>query len=488
MGDVKEKNKEQNKLGLVGLIALCVSAMVGSGIFDLPKNMSQVAGVEAQIIAWITTGIGMWFLAEMFMILSDIKPNLTAGLYKYGEVGFGKFVGFFTAWGYFICECFANVAYAVLVMSTLNYFFPGWFTGGSNWPSVIGASIITWLITALVLRGVKVSSTVQKISTAIMLAVMVMFIVTVVAHFNGHIFTDNITATHAVSHLSDKPLGSVSHQVFNTMMITLWLFGGIEGAVVMSGKAKKESQVSKATIIGFIICLLLFALTSIASLGVYSYGELSQMTSPSTAYILTSLWHSTLGRDVITFGLLVAVFSSWISWVQMLSELPQHAAEDGAFPKIFAKTSKKSVPVVSVIVATIIMQIIIVIAHFDNNAYQTLLTITGTMTVAPYMISAMYLIKISKDDRLYPDNTKHKRQAALTIGILSFIYTVIMGIAAGWNYIAISFIVYALGIPLYVYAQHEQGNKKIFNKGEWLFVAIIILVAIFGLYLLFFKK
>lgn len=478
-------NKKAQKLGLLGLVTLAVSAMVGSGVFDLPKNMSTVAGLEAQILAWITTGIGIWFIAKMFVILSDVHPELKAGLYKYGEVGFGKFTGFFSAWGYFICECFANVAYAVLVMSTLNYFFPGVFTGGSNWPSVIGASIITWLITALVLKGVKVSSTIQKVSTAIMLSVMVIFLMTVIVHFDFSTFTLNMSATQNIPSVKDTDLGSVTHQLFNTMMITLWLFGGIEGAVVMSGKAKDEKQVPKATVIGFVICLVLFALTGILSLGSFTYGELANMTSPSTAYILTSLWHNKLGRDLITFGLLVAVFSSWISWVQMLSELPQHAAqEDHTFPAVFAKVSSKNVPYVSVIIATVIMQIIIIFAHFDNNAYQMLLTITGTMTVAPYMISAMYLIKIAMHKESFPQNTKHKRTNSLIIGILAFLYTVIMGFAAGIKYIAISFIVYAIGIPVYIWARKEQKVNKLFNKFEMIFVTIILIIAIIGLFIL----
>ena len=133
-----------NQLSFAGLVAICVSAMIGSAIFDLPKNMATVAGATAQILAWITTGIGMWLTAEVFMILSAVKPDLTAGMYDYGVKGFGPFVGFLTAWGYFVSNCATNAAFAVLVMNTLNYFFPGTFAGGNNWPSIIGASLLTW--------------------------------------------------------------------------------------------------------------------------------------------------------------------------------------------------------------------------------------------------------------------------------------------------------------------------------------------------------
>ncbi|MEJ7142269.1 amino acid permease, partial [Staphylococcus capitis] len=77
------------------------------------------------------------------------------GLYQYVEKGFGGYAGFFTSWGYWICECFANVTYSVLLMSTLDFFFPGKFTGGNNIGSIIGGSIILWLMSLLILNGVK---------------------------------------------------------------------------------------------------------------------------------------------------------------------------------------------------------------------------------------------------------------------------------------------------------------------------------------------
>lgn len=485
MSDEQSSGSNAQKLGLFGLIALCISAMVGSGIFDLPKNMSTVAGLNAQILSWISTAVGMWFIAEMFVILSDEKPDLTAGLYKYGEVGFGPFTGFFTAWGYFICECCANAAYAVLTMSTLDYFFPGVFTGGNNWASVIGASIITWAITALVMRGVEVSSGVQKVATIIMMATIVVLVVTCLAHFNMHTFTTNANANQSIPSLQDKPMGSLMKQLANTMMVTLWLFGGIEGAVVMSGKARDVKQVPKATIIGFIVCILMYALVGMSALGVYSYGKLASLTSPSTAYILKDLWGSNLGRDLITIALLFAVFSSWISWIQMLAELPQHAAaEEGSFPKAFAKVNDHNVPSFSTIVATIVIEIVILIAHFSANAYQALLTMVGVMTIPPYLISALYLLKICRNPEKEFASDKHTVGKAKVIGWLALIYIVIMAIAGGFGNMTMSFIFYALGIPVYMYARKQHG-RTVFTHGEKIFVACIVIVAIVGIVLLF---
>ncbi len=86
--------------------------------------MAADASAGAIIIAWVVTGIGIWFIANTFRILSAARPELTNGLYTYAEKGFGKLIGFFVAYGYWICNCFALVAYSVLVMATLNYFVP----------------------------------------------------------------------------------------------------------------------------------------------------------------------------------------------------------------------------------------------------------------------------------------------------------------------------------------------------------------------------
>ena len=75
------------KLGVIALASVVVSSMVGGGIYSLPQNMAAQASVGAVIIAWVVTGIGMFFLANSFRILSDIRPDLKAGIYMYGPRG-----------------------------------------------------------------------------------------------------------------------------------------------------------------------------------------------------------------------------------------------------------------------------------------------------------------------------------------------------------------------------------------------------------------
>ena len=115
---------KSGKLNVVALAALVVSAMIGGGIFSMPQNIAQSASVMAVIAAWVITGAGMFFIANTFRILSEVRPDATTGIYSYARSGFGKFAGFQIAWAYWLCNIFGNVAFAVLLMDALNYFSP----------------------------------------------------------------------------------------------------------------------------------------------------------------------------------------------------------------------------------------------------------------------------------------------------------------------------------------------------------------------------
>jgi len=119
------------KLGLPLLTGVVIASMIGGGAFSLPQNMAHGAGLAAVVIAWVITLCGMFFLSNTFRTLADKRPELKAGIYSYAKEGFGSLAGFEMAWGYWLSAAFGNVAFAVLIMQTIGYFFPI-FKGGNN--------------------------------------------------------------------------------------------------------------------------------------------------------------------------------------------------------------------------------------------------------------------------------------------------------------------------------------------------------------------
>ena len=218
------------KIGLTALTALVLSSMIGSGIFSLPQNMAEVAGAEALIIGWTITGVGIVALGLSFWYLARLRPTLDGGIYAYARDGFGELVGFFSAWGYWLCATIGVTGYLVVAFEALGGFTdtPGQvlFGKGNTLPAFIGESAVVWAVYWLAARGVKEAAGVNLVATLVKVFPLLLFIGLALWFFRGETFAaDWHGATLQTSTLT---------QVKDTMLITLWVFTGVEGAAVLS--------------------------------------------------------------------------------------------------------------------------------------------------------------------------------------------------------------------------------------------------------------
>ena len=481
---------QSKKLGVMMLAALVVSAMVGGGIFSLPQNMSQSAGAGAVLIAWIITGVGIFFLANTFRILADAQPDATTGIYAYARLGFGRFAGFQMAWCYWLCNVFGNVAYAVLLMDALDYFFPGWFTHGNNIPSIIGGSCVIWLMNFLVLRGVKQAAFLNVVGTICKLVPVVLFIVVMLFVFRFDTFRTDFWGRAFSKALADKPLGGMLPQIKSTMLVTLWAFIGIEGAVVISGRAKSQRAVGTATVLGFFTCLAIYFLLSILPFGYMSQGHLAALENPSTAPILAKIvgpW----GGWVMNLGVIVALMTSWLAFTLMIAQIPYAAALDGTFPRFFKRENAHESPSASLWVTSALMQLTMIFVYFENNAWNTMLSVTSVMILPPYLACTAYLWKLCATDD-YPDDLPVKRPFAMLCGVAGTLYALWMIYAAGLTYLLMAFCFLVVGIPVYIRAcaqaradatDPEQKEKPSFTPTEAVCAIIMVVVAIIAVVL-----
>ena len=444
---------QDKKLGVIALAALVVSAMIGGGIFSLPQNMAQGAAVGAVMLAWVITGIGMFFLANTFRILSDARPDASTGIYAYARIGFGRFAGFQMAWGYWLCNIFGNVGYAVLLMDAFNYFFPGVFTGGNNLWSIIGGSCVIWIMNWAVLRGVKQAAFVNVIGTVCKILPILLFIIVMIFCFRWKMFSTDMLGNETDKALQLKPLGSMLGQIKSTMLVTLWAFIGIEGAVVVSGKAKSQKDVGKATVMGFLVCLCIYVLLSILPFGRMDQASLAGLSNPSTAPILASVvghW----GGWVMNLGVIIALLTSWLAFTIMIAQIPYAAALDGTFPKVFRRENANETPDISLIVTSGVMQLAMILVYFAHNAWNTMLSVTAVMILPPYLACTAFLWKMCLKGE-YPENLPVKKEFALFCGAAGTVYAIWMIYAAGLNYLFMAFVFMAAGIPFYMKAHKE---------------------------------
>ena len=470
--------KNPNGLGVFALAAIVVSSMLGGGIYSLPQNMAAGASAGAVLLAWIITGIGIYFIAKTFSVLSMAKPDLTTGIYSYSRAGFGPYTGFTIGWSYWLCQVCGNVGYAVITMDALNYFFPPHFAGGNNLPSIIGGSLIIWGFNYLVLKGVKQASIVNLIGTIVKIVPLILFVLITLFVFHFSKFDFNFWGEAVATKLK---LGSLSTQIKSTMLVTLWAFIGIEGAVVMSNRAKSSSEVGKATLLGFVSCLIFYVLLSLLPFGYMTQEQLAAIPNPSTAGILEQIIGKS-GAWLMNIGLLVSVLTSWLAWTMVTAQIPQAAAQDGTFPQTFTTENSAGSPSVSLWVTSAAMQVFLLLVYFSNNAWNTMLSITSVMVLPAYFTSCAYLWKICEDGE-YPNNIIVRRSSALFTAIIGSFYALWLIYAAGLKYLMLAVVIIALGIPVYIWARHEHNpQERIFSRGECVFASTLVIIAIAAIY------
>ncbi|CAA0101901.1 Putative arginine/ornithine antiporter [BD1-7 clade bacterium] len=455
-----------HKLGLINLTALAVGSMLGSGIWSLPQNMSASAALGAIVIAWVVTGFGMWMLTRVFAELRSRRPTIDNGIFNYAKSGFGDYAGFNAGWGYWTAAWIGNLSYAVLLFSALGYFFPV-FGQGNTLVSLIGQSLLVWFFQALVMRGVKEAAFVNLVTALCKIIPLGLFIVVVALAFKIHTFKLDIWG-----HALHMPL---LDQVKSTMLVTAWVFLGIEGAMVQSSRARRAKDVVYATYFAFVFTLILYVAVTVLSYGVASQSELAHAHNPSTAFVLGQVI-GIYGEYIINIGLVVSLLGAWLGWTILSVQMPFDMAKEGDFPSVFAQQNANESPVVSIWATSCLMQVFLVVTYFSKGTYLGLIELAASCMLIPYLFSAMFGVKIIWQDR---QGQNIKFAWPIFCAISACVYAFWMIYAAGLQLVFKSALFYALGTLVYVAARHEKGEKA-FHGVEWIACVLLLVLGCWG--------
>lgn len=451
----------EKKLGLSALTALVLSSMLGAGVFSLPQNMAEVASPAALLIGWAITGVGILFLAVAMLVLTRIRPDLDGGIFTYAREGFGELVGFCSAWGYWLCAVIANVSYLVIVFSALSFFTDTpelrLFGDGNTWQSIVGASVLLWVVHFLVLRGVQTAASINLAATLAKLVPLGLFIVLAAIAFNSDVFTLDFRGID---------LGvPVWEQVKNTMLITLWVFIGVEGAVVVSARARNKKDVGRATLLAVISALCVYLLVTLLSMGVVARPELAEMRNPSMAGLMVRMMGS-WGEIVIAAGLIISVCGAYLSWTIMAAEVPLLAATHKAFPRVFARQNANNAPSASLWLTNLSVQASLVLIWLTGSDYNTLLTIASEMILVPYFLVGAFLLKVAR-------RPLHK-----VIGVGACIYGLWLLYASGPMHLLLSVVLYAPGLMVFIYARRTHEDNVLLKRRELALIGLLLVAAV----------
>ena len=458
-------------LSVWALTALVVGSMVGAGIFTLPAAFGRATGVVGGLIAWAIAGVGMLRLAFVFQHLAQRRPDLDSGVFIYAKAGFGHYIGFLAALAFWASTCVGNVSYFVLIKSTLGTFFPI-FGDGNTVQAVAVSSVIIWLFHFMILRGVQQATGLNTIVTIAKIVPILVFVFILLFAFNPDVFMANLFGGEGYS----EPLWQ---QVRSTMLVTVFVFIGIEGASIYSRYAEKRSDVGVATVLGFVGVLCLLIMVTVLPFGLLPRAELAALRNPSMAgalEVVVGRW----GNIFVSIGLIISVLGAYLAWTLFAAEVPFMAAKSNLMPNFLNHENAQKVPSRSLWMTNIVVQSFLIITLFAQNAFTLALELTSAMSLIPYLLVAAYALKLALTRETYEQDAS-RRISEMIISLVATAYAILMLVAGGLEKLLLAALILAPGTILFFLARREQ-NSRVFGFWELVVFTVTVIAALTALY------
>lgn len=333
----------------------------------------------------------------------------------------------------------------------------------------LGASIVLWIIHYITIKGSGTASFVNFIVTVAKVIPIIMFIIVVIFAFKAKVFSLDFWGTVS----GNFEFSSVATQVKNVMLTTVWVFIGVEGGIIYSGRAKRAKDVGKATLIAFTSVLVLYALVTILSFGVMPQDELAKMPKPSMAHVLESIIGKP-GAIIINIGVIISIIGCWLATTMYTGEVPYRAAQTKNFPRLFTKVNENGAPTAALWVTNMLIQIFLFTFLINDSAYNFMYSLSASAILLPYGLVAFYQLKYSLGEE---KGTKHRVQNII-LGIVSSVFVIWVTFASGIEYFLLTMFVFAAGFFVFAWVQKENKRKLFATKLDLLFAAIVLILFI----------
>jgi basic amino acid/polyamine antiporter, APA family len=436
-----QKIKQHKKMGLWMLTSLVAGNMIGSGIFLLPSNLASIGSIS--LLSWGFTALGAFLLALVFAKMSIMIPKV-GGPYAYAQAGFGDYIGFQTAYNYWIQVWVGNSAIAIAMVGYLAVFWPSLHSPTAR---CIVEIMAIWLFTLVNINGVHSAGLVQLVTTILKLIPILL-----IGLFGWWFFhPEYLTGSFNVSGHSNFTATSTA------ATLTLWAFIGLESATVPADSVSNPRRnIPLATLMGTLIAAVAYIASSAAIMGMIPMDVLAKSTSPfaAAAGIIFGKW----GVWVIAAGAAISCIGALNGWIMLQGQVAMAAADDKLFPAIFAKRNSKGVPAWGLAITSVLITALLLMANSPNlvNEFKLIALLATLATLIPYLYTTMAEIVIFKHHGGC-FNSKHWFNA--TVALLAGLYVFWAIFGSGREVIFYGSILVFSSVPLYAWICNLKKNR-----------------------------
>ena len=317
-------------LGALGLTALGVGAIVGTGIFVLTGIAAAKYAGPGIVVSFVIAGIVSALAALCYAELASAVP-IAGSAYTYAYATLGEFIAWVIGWDLILEYAVGAAAVSIgwsayfsdFLATSLHVTIPkalhaSPFEGGAiNLP----AALIVLAISALLIRGTSESSRVNQIVVAIKLLVVAFFIAVGAGHVNPanwHPFF---------------PFGAGG--VFSGASIIFFAYIGFDIVSTSAEEVRNPKRDLPRGIIGSLaICTVLYIAVSAVLTGMVPFAQLNVASPVSFALIHVGLnW----AGAIIAVGAIAGLTTVLLTLLYGQSRIFFAMSRDGMLPALFSR-------------------------------------------------------------------------------------------------------------------------------------------------------
>ncbi|MDR0753260.1 MAG: amino acid permease, partial [Holosporaceae bacterium] len=369
------------KIKFGAVLAIVFGSQIGSGIFVLPATLAPF-GIFG-VFGWGLASLGAMLLAFVFADLCSKFPQ-TGGPHVYIQEVFGRKVGFFIGWIYWLVSWTSTSVVVIAAVASLRPFL------GSESTSLVHLFLeigLLCIIAAINCRSLNFAGNVE-IFLAILKLIPFIFVPGVLlCNFNGA----NITMASQYADFSAAKLATI------VAIESFWGFIGVECATAPAGSVENPSRtIPKAIIVGTLGVALVYFINNLAIMGTIPGDVLATSGSPYVDAIDIALGKNL--SKVISIVAFIIMVGTANTWTLASAQISLGLAQDGLLPPLFAKKNKNLAPYASVLISSLGMIPILLLSKNQNLSEQinNIIDFSLEVFLLVYAISCMAFIKINR--------------------------------------------------------------------------------------------
>ncbi len=430
------------QLGLIACVSLVIGNVIGSGIFLLPSSLASYG--KFALVAWVLTSLGAVSIALVFARLARMLPR-AGGPYAYARAAYGDFAGFWIAWGYWICVWTGAAAIAVAFGSYLKVLIPA--LEGNTLGCGVAAVASVWVVSLVNARGIRSASRLQVITVLIkLLPLLAIATIGLLWMKPENIDSGRTTDTGGFAAVSAAAT------------LVLWAMLGIEAATIPADSVRDPDRtIPKATVIGAVLSACVYIASTVAVMGAVPGDVLASSQAPF-ADAARHMWGE-WAYYAVGVGALVSCFGALNGWILLAAEFPRAAARDGLFPRRFADTNARGVPIFALTVAIILVTLLLAFNYSGTRGlvsiFNFVILLSTLATLIPYVFCSIAPILL----RRRPGIIDRPSRFAGMISTIAFVYSCWAIYGAGAQIALLGLLLMMAGIPVYVWLRKDNPQS-----------------------------